>query len=192
MARVAYLRVSGADQSVESQRKALGGSFEREFVDAGVSGGVMAAHRPGFAELLSYVREGDTCCVYAVDRLGRDALDVMSTVRALMAKGVVVDVLGIGPIAGGVGELVLAVLAQISSLERERIRERCESGRQAARVSLAATNKTHRGKSSLGRPKACDASVVASWRAENAASISVTAEHFGISHSTVKRCCATA
>src|SRR4051812_27834974 len=104
--RIAYYRVSTTDQSIDAQRHAMGGSFDREFSDEGVSGGTMAADRPGFAKLLEHVREGDTVCVYAVDRLGRDALDVQATVRRLLDKGVAVDVHGIGTIGRGVGELI--------------------------------------------------------------------------------------
>ncbi len=170
----------------------MGGGFDREFTDEGVSGASLAASRPGFSQLLTYVRDGDTLCVYAVDRLGRDALDIQSTVRNLLLNGVTVDVHGLGLIGRGTGELVLAVLAQIADMERARIRERCESGREAARSSLAATGKTHRGKSSLGRPKAAAADVVASWRQANGASIKKTAQHFGISEPSVKRYCAVA
>lgn len=77
-ARIAYFRVSTTDQSIEVQRGALGGPFDKEFADEGVSGAVQAAQRPGFSELLKFVREGDTVFVYAVDRLGRDALDVQA------------------------------------------------------------------------------------------------------------------
>lgn len=101
-----------------------------------------------------------------------------------------VDVYGLGPIGKGVGELIVAVLAQIADMERNRIRERCEAGRQAAKASLRATGRTHRGKESLGRPKAHDAKEVALWRSNNKASISVTAAQFGISDATVKRYCA--
>lgn len=189
MSRVAYYRVSTSDQSVESQRAALGGAFVKEFTDEGVSGAVLAADRPAFSELLSYVRDGDTLCVSAVDRLGRDALDVQATVRRLIEKGVVVEVLGLGAISRGAGEIVLAVLAQIADLERRRIVERCEAGREVARASLAATGKTHRGKVSLGRPRAALNTEVAAWRAANGASIRKTAEHWGLSDSTVKRYC---
>ena len=92
MSQIAYFRVSTADQSIEAQRTAMGGVFDHEFQDEGVSGGVPAAQRPGFASLLSFVRKGDTLHVYAVDRLGRDALDVQATVRALLDKGVAVEV----------------------------------------------------------------------------------------------------
>lgn len=187
MSRIAYFRVSTSDQSVEAQRVALGGGFEREFVDDGVSGATMAADRPAFSKLLEFVREGDTVCVYAVDRLGRDALDVQATVRRLIDRGVTVEVLGLGAIGRGAGEIVLAVLAQVADMERRRITERCDAGRHAARASLAATGRTHRGKVSLGRPKAADGTEVAAWRIANQASISKTAQHWGLSESTVKR-----
>lgn len=90
--RIAYYRVSTGDQSIEAQRHAMGGPFDREYSDEGVSGGTMAAHRPGFGKLLDQVRAGDAVHVYAVDRLGRDALDVQTTVRRLIDAGVTVDV----------------------------------------------------------------------------------------------------
>jgi len=189
--RIAYYRVSTGEQSVESQRHAMGDAFDKEFVDEGVSGGVMAANRPGFAALLANVRSGDTVHVYAVDRLGRDALDVQTTVRHLVKANVTVDVRGIGPIAGSVGELVLAVLAQIADMEKARIKDRCDSGRAAARASLDATGRTQHGKASLGRPVREDAAKVVEWRRRNGASIKATAERFSMSEATVKRYCAS-
>jgi len=187
MHRIAYYRVSTGDQSIDSQRLALGGDFDQEFSDEGISGGTLAANRPGFSDLLGKVRPGDTVHVYAVDRLGRDALDVQATVRRLIDKGVTVHVHGLGPIGRGVGELILAVLAQVADMERQRITERTQAGRVAARASLAATGRTHRGKESLGRPMAQDAAAVVAWRKANAASITQTARHFGLSPATVKR-----
>jgi putative DNA-invertase from lambdoid prophage Rac len=194
MSRIAYYRVSTTDQSVTAQRAALseGRKLDREFQDEGISGAVLAADRPGFGALLEYIREGDTLHVYAVDRLGRDALDVQSTIRALLIKGVTVDIRGLGTIAKGVGELIIAVLAQVADMERQRINERTANGREVARAALAATGKTHRGKDSLGRPVKADAKAVRAWRTGNAASIRDTAQHFGLSGSTVKRYCSAA
>lgn len=194
--RIAYYRCSTSDQSIEAQRHALGGSFDEEFSDEGISGSTPAAQRPGFAALLKHARKGDTIHVFAVDRLGRDALDVQHTVRELLERGVAVEVRGLGRIAQGVGELIVAVLAQVADMERQRIAERCEAGRQKARQSLAATGLTHRGKESLGRPVKADAEAVKAWRKANGAnpdkpaSIAQTAEHFGLSTATVKRYCA--
>ena len=192
VSRIAYYRCSTADQSIDAQRHALGGYFDKEFQDEGISGATRAQDRPGFAALLSYVREGDTVCLYALDRLGRDALDVQATVRNLLDKCVVLDVRGIGPVGRGAGEIVVAVLAQIADLERQRIKERCDAGRDAAREALKATGRTHRGKVSLGRPMAADAAEVAAWRKSNAKSIRETCAHFGLSKATVARYCAAA
>ena len=193
MAHLLYLRCSGLSQSVEAQRQAMmkdsTSTFDDEYIDEGVSGAVLAVNRPGFADLLKFVRKGDTIHCYAVDRLGRDAIDVMTTVKALLAKGVSVYIKGLGLIAPGVGELIVAVLAQVAEMERERIRERTSNGREVARASLKATGMTHRGKDSLGRPPLADASTVSAWRMANEASIATTAKHFNLSDSTVKRYC---
>lgn len=195
MSRLAYFRVSGPDQSIAAQRHALlsgDETFHEEFVDEGISGAVPAAQRPGFAKLLAYCRKGDTIHVYAVDWLGRDALDVQATVRALLDKGVAVEVHGLGRIARGVGELILAVLAQVADMERHRIKERTQAGRDKARASLAATGRAHKGKSSLGRPKVHDPRAVAQWRLDQGASITATALHFACSPASVKRYCLAA
>lgn len=188
--RIAYYRVSTLDQSIEAQRAAMSGPFDQEFSDEGVSGGVLATDRPGFAAMAATLRSGDTVHVYAVDRLGRDAIDVQSTVRDLLAKGVSLQVHGVGPIGEGVGEIIIAVLAQLAALERRRIAERTSAGREAARKALTETGRTHRGKESLGRPYAADAGTVRDWRKAERASIAVTARHFGLSVATVKRYCA--
>jgi putative DNA-invertase from lambdoid prophage Rac len=192
MSHIAYYRVSDTSQSIQSQKAALTHAklIEHEFKDEGVSGAIPAAERPGFAAMLGYVRQGDTLHVYAVDRLGRDAIDVQTTIRALIQKGVTVEINGLGPIGKGVGELIVAVLAQVADMERARINERTSSGRALAKLTLAATGKTHRGKDSLGRPVKADAAAVKAWRTLNGASISQAAAQFGLSDSTVKRYCA--
>lgn len=189
MSRIAYYRVSTSEQSIASQRAAMGGGFDKEFQDEGVSGVTKAADRPGFAELLKYARAGDSVHVYAVDRLGRDALDVQSTVRDLMDRGVVVEIHKLGQIAPGVGELILAVLAQVADMERKRIAERTAAGRELAVKTLIATGKTHKGKTSMGRPMAADPDTVRTWREAHGATIAETAATFGISPATVKRYC---
>jgi putative DNA-invertase from lambdoid prophage Rac len=190
--RFLYARVSTGDQSVASQRHALGGEFDREFIDVGVSGAVMAEDRPAFGEMLRIVRNGDVIGVYSLDRIGRDALNVQAVIRRLLDAGVTVEVHGLGQIGRGVGEIIVAVLAQIADLERQKIAERTAAGRAAAREALQRTGFTHKGATSLGRPKSVDAAQVAAWRRANGASIAQTARHFGVSSATVKRCCLAA
>jgi putative DNA-invertase from lambdoid prophage Rac len=186
--RLAYYRVSTGDQSTEIQRREMGGRFDREFDEGDLSGAVEAAKRPEFSKLLEVARAGDELHVYSVDRLGRDALDIQATARRLIRAGVVVHVHGLGPLTGDVGELILAVLAQVADGERRRIIERTAAGRRAARAALASTGRTHRGKDRLGgRPPAADPVKVEEWRVKHRASIARTAAHFGLSRATVKR-----
>src|SRR5690606_10032314 len=83
--RIAYLRVSTADQSIASQRlaieKALGEKPEREFVDEGISGRVM--QREGLDACLNALRGGDELVVYSLSRLGRSSAEVIRLVQDL-------------------------------------------------------------------------------------------------------------
>lgn len=70
------------------------------------------------------------------------------------------DVRGLGLIA----KVIVAVLVQMADLERNRIKERYEAGRAAAKASLAETGMTHEEKKSLGRPDAGDKAAIVAWR----------------------------
>jgi putative DNA-invertase from lambdoid prophage Rac len=188
--RFAYYRVSSSDQSIEAQRAELGfvlGADALEFHDENVSGVIPMLKRPGFAACAAKMREGDILNVAAVDRLGRDAIDIQTTVRALIDAGISVNIKGLGIISRGAGEIVLAVLAQVADMERRRTWERAKYGIAVAKASILATGKTHKGKEPFGRPRSADAATVVQWRKEHDASISATARQFGISQTTVKR-----
>jgi len=192
MSQIAYYRVSDKSQSTASQKSALthASLIEKEFFDEGVSGAIVTANRPGFSKLLDFIRDGDTLHVYAVDRLGRDAIDVQTTIRALLDKGVTLHINGLGFIGKGVGELIVAVLAQVADMERHRINERTANGRAVAVASLAATGKTHKGKESMGRKRIITEAEVREYRStgEGRKSIAETAKHFEVSEATIKRC----
>lgn len=182
MAVIGYVRVSTGDQSVQSQKHSLAEyAVEEWYADEGVSGAIKAMDRPGFAKLVAYVRKGDTLVVSAVDRLGRDTVDVLNTVEALQAKGVRIISKREGfDLSTPIGKAMLTMLAAVAELERSNIKARQMAGIEKARQE---------GKS-LGRTKTIADDKVASWRKENSASIAQTAEHFGISVASVKRACA--
>lgn len=200
MTTVYYLRVSTKDQTIASQRTALGITQETPqdtvFMDEGVSGAVDALDRPGFAACARYCRKGDILRVTALDRLGRNAIDVQRTFEALVSKGVVVDVMGMGVVAGEVGSLLVTILSGVAQMERARIAQRTEAGRETARLLLGEGKRTQNGKASLGRPLGRVAGglqvtpgEVAAWRSANQASIQATAAHWKLSTATVKRYC---
>ena len=181
MATIGYLRVSTDEQSVEAQRHALSGDLykiEHWYEDLGVSGAVKALERPGFAALAAYAREGDVVVVGAIDRLGRDTIDVLCTVEALKAKGVGIISRREGfDLSTEHGQFMLTMLAAVAQLERSNIKARQMAGIENAKAQ---------GKA-LGRKRTIDPVEVVKWRVENAASIAQTAKHFGISEASVKR-----
>ncbi|MNJ20996.1 putative DNA-invertase from lambdoid prophage Rac [compost metagenome] len=180
MAILGYTRVSSDGQSVEAQKHRLAETYNVEhwFEDVAVSGSVRALERPGFLALASYARNGDTVVVAAIDRLGRNTLDVLSTVEALQAKGVGVVSQREGfDLATPMGKAMLTMLAAVAELERSNIKARQMAGIERAKAE---------GKA-LGRKATVDPVEVSTWRRENSASIAQTAEKFGISTATVKR-----
>ena len=179
---VAYARVSTEDQTCENLRRTISARYAvgKWFADDGVSGAIAATERPAMAALLAYVREGDVVVVAAIDRLGRNTIDVLNTVEALKMKGVSVVSMREGfDLATPAGKLMLTMLAAVAELERENLKARQLAGLERAKAE---------GKN-LGRTKAIDDAAVLAWRTENAASIKATAEHFGISAASVKRAC---
>ena len=88
-----YGRVSTDTQSTDNQRVELAQAGypipdEFWFSDHGVSGKTRATQRPEFSNLLTRIRSGETLVVSKLDRLGRDAVDVMQTIRLLGDRNV--------------------------------------------------------------------------------------------------------
>ena len=133
MATFAYLRVSTTDQTTEQQLMQIvdaGYSVEsdRVYVEQGVSGKVPALQREQFRRLHDRLSKQDTIVVAKLDRLGRDTLDVISTIENLTGLGVSVVVLGLGVLdQSPQSRLTLTMLAAISQFERELISERTKA-----------------------------------------------------------------
>jgi putative DNA-invertase from lambdoid prophage Rac len=150
MAVFGYGRVSTTQQTAENQRLELekaGFSFESDdywFADVGVSGKVAADQRPAFKRMLGQLRRGETVVVSKLDRLGRDAIDVLQTVRKLGTMGVKVIVLQLGTtdLTAPAGKLLLSMLAAVAEMERDLLVERTQAGLARAKAE---------GKT-LGRP----------------------------------------
>jgi hypothetical protein len=123
MALVGYARVSTQDQNPDLQRDALASAgCVRVFEDA-ASGA--RAERPGLAEALDYVRDGDVLVVWKLDRLGRSLSHLIETVAGLEAKGVGFRSLteAIDTTTPG-GRLVFHLFGALGEFERDLIRER--------------------------------------------------------------------
>ena len=136
-----YGRVSTQGQDTENQRLELGRagfeiSAKRWFADVGISGKTPAMQRPAFMKLLAKVDEGDTLIVAKLDKLGRDAVDVLQTIDHLKAEGVRVKVLNLGEndVTSSHGKLMLTMLAAVAAMERDLLIERTQAGLAKAKA----------------------------------------------------------
>jgi len=90
------------------------------------------------ASLLAYVREGDTVVVWKLDRLGRNMLHILHTVKELTDRGVtlVSTTDGIDS-STPAGRMMISVLGSLAEYERELIRERTALKRASSRANGA-------------------------------------------------------
>ena len=88
----AYLRVSTHGQTTDNQLREIEGAgfavAPHRVVAETVSGSEAIARRREFARLLDRLEPGDVLVVTRLDRLGRDAIDVVGTVGRLAEMGV--------------------------------------------------------------------------------------------------------
>ena len=180
--QLGYARVSTEHQSLDQQLDALtavGVDPERVYTDK-LSGASSREQRPGLAALWDYARKGDAIVVVGIDRLGRNAAEVMTTIRELGERGIVLRSLREGiDTATAAGRMVAGVLASLAELELELGRERRSAAREARRS---------RGQA-IGRPKALNASKAALAHRMHASgeSASTIASTLGVSRATVYR-----
>lgn len=180
--RLGYARVSTGHQSLDQQIDALvaAGVDEARVYNDTLSGASTREQRPGLSALLDYAREGDAIVVVGIDRLGRNAAEVMTTIRELGRRGIVLRSLREGiDTSNSAGRMVAGVLASLAELELELGRERRTAAREARRA---------RGQS-IGRPKALNASKAALAQRMYASgeSASTIAVALNVSRATVYR-----
>ena len=177
-----YARVSTNHQSLDQQIDKLtdNGVRAKDIYTDKLSGTSTRAQRPGLDKLLADALPGDTIVVVGIDRLGRNAAEVMTTIRDLDQRKIVLRSLREGiDTATAAGRMVAGVLASLAELELELGRERRSAAREARRA---------RGQH-VGRPKALDQAKAALARRMHASGepVKTIAETLGVSAATVYR-----
>lgn len=145
-----------------------------------LSGTSTREQRPGLAGLLDYARPGDAVVVVGIDRIGRNAAEVMTTIRELRDREIVLRSLREGiDTSNATGRMVAGVLASLAELELELGRERRAAAREARRA---------RGQH-IGRPKTLDEKKAAFAQRMHASgeAAGTIAAALGVSRATVYR-----
>ena len=186
MSRVfAYCRVSTTDQTTKNQSmeiKSAGFAIEaHRLIEESISGSVAAKERPGFTKLIERMESGDILVVTKLDRLGRNAMDVRTTVEHLSSHGVRVHCLALGGVdlTSSAGKMTMQVIAAVAEFERDLLIERTQSGINRAKAA---------GKQ-FGRPPALNMAERAAVIEKLATGINVTelAREFKTTRQTIMR-----
>lgn len=184
MTRVfAYARVSTSEQLTSNQRGEIAGAGydikDGRFIEEQISGSVCAFQRPGFKRLIDKLESGDTLVVTKLDRIGRDSIDVQSTVEWFSKNDIRLIVLQLGnlDLTSSSGALMVKMLAAVADFERELIVERVQAGLARAKSE---------GKT-LGRhPKTTDAQrQQIRERLAQGDTVSAVARDFKVSRATI-------
>lgn len=181
----AYARVSTMEQDTENQLREIEAAgfavAPHRIIAETISGSIAIAQRKGFSRLLEKMENGDVLVVTKLDRLGRDAIDVSSTVARLEAMGIRVHCLALGGVdlTSSAGKMTMGVINVVAQFERDLLIERTQAGLARAKAQ---------GKV-LGRPPAlsADQQQAVRGRIENGEAVSAIAKEFRTSRQTIMR-----
>ena len=136
MSKVAYVRVSTAEQNEARQREALARrDIEKWFVDK-VSAKDTA--RPKYQRMLDWVREGDTIYIHDLSRIAHSTKDLLELPDTLDEKGVALvsdkECIDTGT---ATGKLIITVIAAINEFEWANLLEHQREGISGRRSTRA-------------------------------------------------------
>ena len=181
----AYCRVSKLEQHTENQVLEIASAGfdvrdERIVVET-ISGSVPAMRRKQFARLVDRLEQDDVLIVTKLDRLGRNSMDVRSTVEALAERGVRTHCLALGGVdlTSPAGKMTMMVISSVGEMERDLLIERTQAG----------LNRARKAGTRLGRKPALSKKqleMVVERRSQGA-SLSIIAKEYGVSRSVIHR-----
>lgn len=128
----AYFRVSTDKQDYTSQKfgvmefaKNKGWNIDKEIIDDGISGTILAKNRK-LRQILKYSKKGDIVITSELSRFGRNTKDIINTCDLLTEKGVecwfVKQNMGLDN--SPMGKMLIGIFACFSQLERDLIAQR--------------------------------------------------------------------
>lgn len=182
MALIGFARVSTQEQDLAAQLDALEKHGCKK-IFSGKQSGNSSDNTKKLAEMLDYIREGDTVCVTKLDRLGRSLKGIMAAIDDIHCKGAALTTLD-GVINSAddspFGKAVLHVIAVFAELNKSLIVKNTTEGRERAIAQ---------GKH-MGRPKTIldsDRQKIRKLVKSNQKSQNQLSKEYGVSRTTIKR-----
>ena len=177
---IGYARVSTSSQEHAHQIDALTeAGCEKIFLETGT--GLKLERGPELTKALEFAREGDTLCIYRLDRLSRNVRKLLDIVDEISGRGIELRSLTESiDTHTPTGRFAVNLFGSLAQLTAEETRMRCAAGRAAA---------VARGRSG-GRPKAMDESklkIAKALMADDSLSMSKIAAQVGVAASTLYR-----
>lgn len=161
----AYMRISTNHQKTDRQKQTImeysiqNGFRVDEFVSDIITGGTKADNRPNYYNMKKQLRNGDILIISDVDRLGRNADDVIVEIKNLQSKGIRVAALDVpflndwekmndDSLSKMIIDIFVTLKAHIAQQEKEKIHDRVMQG-----LDVAKKKGKKLGRPSTGVPK---------------------------------------
>lgn len=131
---IGYARVSSKEQSLDIQIKQLQELGCDKIFQENASG--KDSERTQLNAMIDFSRDGDVIHVMKVDRLARNTIDALQIADQLSIKGagLVFHDLGNIDINSDVGRVIYTTISAFAEMERKRILQRCNEGRERAKA----------------------------------------------------------
>lgn len=146
----AYMRISTNHQKTDRQKQTIieysvNNDFKvDEFVSDVITGGTKADNRPNYHNMKKQLRNGDTLIISDVDRLGRNADDVIVEIKDLQSRGIRVVALDVpflndwekmndDSLSKMIIDIFVTLKAHIPQQEKEKIHDRVMQGLDVAK-----------------------------------------------------------
>lgn len=146
--KVLYTRISSQDQN--SDRQKMSSIVFDLILEDVCSGSINLFDRPEGQKIKSLVNDGESfeLVVYDIDRLGRNLLDIISTIEYLTEHRICVNILSQGlktltteGTENPTSKLVISILGTVAEIERKKIVERTREG-----VAIAKAKGMYKGR----------------------------------------------
>ena len=188
--KVKYIRVSTTEQNTTRQEE----KGFKAYIDQ-ISGSVIFSERPQGKKLLNEVSQGHITevHVHSIDRLGRNTMDILQTIKTMTANNVNVISRkeGLSTLVDGkespTAKMVLSIMATLSEFELNTIKERQLEG--IARAKERGVYKKNGGSRTLSieqilsKPK----NAICAKELRSGESIRRSAKLSGVSHTTAMK-----